>query len=191
MFKPQASGLPILMILAAGSGCRDDVPTGPAMAVPPIAEHAAPGRVALPLKLRLEGMAAAPDDPDRCGPLVTVGLHSTGTGTFLGRFTGVHSQCIDPTGTQQDPLAFTDGRASFTSAKGDVLHTTFAGTLIPTSRPGVFALDNPVQIVGGTGRFAGATGTARARGEVDLTVPEGPFFLVVEGSLMLPRSRRR
>jgi hypothetical protein len=188
MFKAQALSLPILAILAAGSGCRGDLPTGPAMAGPPIAERAAPGAVALPLKLRLEGVAAAPEEPERCAPpLVTVGLHSTGTGTFLGRFTGVHSQCIDPTGTVQDPLAFTDGRASFTAANGDVLHTTFAGTLIPTSRPGVFVLDNPVNIVGGTGRFAGARGTARARGVVDLTVPQAPFSLVIVGSLMLPR----
>jgi hypothetical protein len=188
MFKAQVSGLAILAILAAGSGCREDVPTEPAVGVAAaIRSHAAPGVIALPLKLRLKGVSAAPEDPDRCVLLVTVASRSTGTGTFLGRFTGVHSQCIDPTGALQDPLVYSEGRAAFASANGDVLLTTFAGRLIPTSRPGVFVLDNPVGIVGGTGRFAGATGEARARGEVDLTAPDAPFFLRVDGTLMLSR----
>lgn len=189
MSTARFAGLAVIAILTAGSGCTDDAPIAPVTTAAALQGRGAPSVIALPLQLRLDGTSAAPLDPDRCAPLLTVGLRSTGIGTRLGRFTGVHSQCIDPTGELQDPLSFTGGRAAFTSANGDELLVTYAGSLIPTARAGVFALDNPVEIVGGTGRFAGATGTARAWGEVDLTTPDGPFFLRISGSLS-PRHGR-
>jgi hypothetical protein len=78
------------------------------------------------------------------------------------------------------------GRVTFTSANGERLVATFAGTLIPTDVPGLFAADNPFAIVSGTGRFEGASGGGRATGSLDLRVPETPIVLNLEGELIIP-----
>jgi hypothetical protein len=106
--------------------------------------------------------------------------------THLGRVTGEHSQCIDPTGQVQNPLAYSDGRVTFTSASGDQLFATFEGTLIPTDVPGFFAAANPFEIVGGTGRFEGASGGGQVTGSLDLRVAETPIVLNLEGVLVMP-----
>jgi hypothetical protein len=141
----------------------------------------------LPFRAHLEGVGTVPDDPNRCAPLVTAGNATTGTMTHLGRVTGAHSQCIDPTGEHQNPLAFTNGIVTFTASNGTKLFATFAGVLQPTDEPGVFAAANPFQIVGGTGRFEGATGGGRATGSLDLRVPETPLVLDLDGTLVLPQ----
>jgi hypothetical protein len=107
--------------------------------------------------------------------------------SHLGRVIGVHSQCIDPTGELQDPLAFSDGRVTLTAASGDQLFLTFAGTLTPTEVEGVLGVNNPFQIVGGTGRFEGAAGGGAATGSLDVRVPETPLVLNLDGTLILSR----
>jgi hypothetical protein len=109
--------------------------------------------------------------------------------THLGRVTGEHSQCIDPTGELQNPLAFSDGQVTFTGANGDQLFVTFAGVLTPTDVPGLLAAQNPFTIVGGTGRFVGAQGGGTATGSLDVRVPETPLVLNLHGILMLPKKR--
>ena len=57
--------------------------------------------------------------------------------------------------------------ATFTAANGDVLRATGAGTFRLVG-PGRGRFTATLTFVGGTGRFAGATGSAAAEGETDL-----------------------
>jgi hypothetical protein len=45
------------------------------------------------------------------------------------------------------------------AANGDTLTASFRGKATPTAKPGVLAIVETATITGGTGRFAGATGS--------------------------------
>lgn len=57
---------------------------------------------------------------------------------------------------------------SFTAANGDVLRATSAGTSKPGAQPGTIDFDAMLTIVGGTGRFANATGQVHDWGTANL-----------------------
>jgi hypothetical protein len=177
----------VIVMLVATGGCGDQTLTNPEVGADLPGSSSRQARPELPLRARLKGVAAVPANPDRCAPLFTAGNVTHGTMTHLGRVTGEHSQCIDPTGVLQDPLIFTNGQVTVTAANGDQLFLTFAGTLMPSDAPGVFNVNNPFQVVGGTGRFAGAAGGGTASGSLDVRVPETPLVLNLDGTLSLPR----
>lgn len=82
------------------------------------------------------------------GPSGELVISYTGTATHLGKFTREERLFLNPDGT------FT-GTIVFTAANGDELWLEFAGGFIsPTTAEGSYTF------TGGTGRFAGATGTA-------------------------------
>jgi hypothetical protein len=92
-------------------------------------------------------------------------IHQADTGTCEMRdigpmnFAGV--QDIDfAAGTQK-------GERTFTAASGDVLRATHVGTSAP-SGPGLVGFDATLTFVGGTGRFAHATGQAHGVGTANL-----------------------
>ena len=77
----------------------------------------------------------------------------TGNATHLGRFTSsweVQVNVITSAST---------GTVVFTAANGDTLFTTFEGQGYPTGTPDVILILEVHTITGGTGRFAGATGS--------------------------------
>jgi hypothetical protein len=76
----------------------------------------------------------------------------TGTATQLGRYTE------HVTGQVNLPTRHGIGAATFTAANGDTLTATVDGQATPAS-PGVISIVEVYTITGGTGRFAGATGT--------------------------------
>jgi len=51
------------------------------------------------------------------------------------------------------------GTYQFVAANGDRLTASFSGQATPTLAPGVLAIVETATITGGTGRFAGATGS--------------------------------
>ena len=51
------------------------------------------------------------------------------------------------------------GTYEFTAANGDTLTADVVGRAMPTGTPGVLAIVEVATITGGTGRFAGATGS--------------------------------
>src|SRR5207249_8606528 len=51
------------------------------------------------------------------------------------------------------------GSYEFTAANGDTLFADFTGEATPTATPGVLYIEETATITGGTGRFAGATGS--------------------------------
>jgi hypothetical protein len=60
------------------------------------------------------------------------------------------------------------GERTLTAANGDELHLTTVGTSAPAG-PGLVSFTATFTIVGGTGRFAKATGQGRAEGTANLT----------------------
>ena len=78
---------------------------------------------------------------------------ATGTATHLGRFTATFAATV----TLETGAAI--GSIRFIAASGDRLDATFVGQGTPTTEPGVVSIQEDATITGGTGRFAGATGT--------------------------------
>ena len=96
-------------------------------------------------------------------------LEVTGSGhaTALGNYSARYRECLDPaTG------AVTAGTFTLTAANGDTLFGTYGGQAVPTDDPSVVAYDDPGVITGGTGRLAGASGTADTSGRANLATGE-------------------
>jgi hypothetical protein len=118
------------------------------------------------------------------GPCDTGGiaLEVTGTGhsTWLGEYSARYRECFDPaTG------AVTGGSFTLTASNGDILYGTYAGQAFPTDANAV-AYDDPGVITGGTGRFAGAGGTASTSGVASLAT--GEYTGTISGSVSRPAS---
>jgi hypothetical protein len=80
---------------------------------------------------------------------VELTIHASGQATQLGQFDRVEELLLDPT------TGSITGSIVFVAANQDELHVTFVGGFIsPTTAVGNYT------VVGGTGRFAGATGSA-------------------------------
>lgn len=107
----------------------------------------------VPFKGSLEGVATVtPLDP----PFVAVYVEATGNATGLGQLTLdiphiVNRANLTATGTYE-----------FTAANGDEVYAEFDGYSAPTDIPNVIAIVETATITGGTGRFAGATGSFTA-----------------------------
>jgi hypothetical protein len=103
-------------------------------------------------KGRLEGtVTVTPLGP----PMASVLIEGTGTASQLGSFTLEIPHLVN------QALQTGSGTYVFTAANGDTLTAAFAGQASFVS-PGVIATHETAVITGGTGRFAGATGTFTA-----------------------------
>jgi hypothetical protein len=91
----------------------------------------------------------------------------TGNVSHLGAVTGVAWQQVF---VVKGVLMFFD-TFTLTAANGDMLFGTGTGTLTvsPTTPPGFLAVNETIMITNGTGRFAGATGSATGMGLADIT----------------------
>ena len=82
-----------------------------------------------------------------------VDVDATGHATQLGQFMLDIPHIVDHTnGTAI-------GTYKFTAANGDTVFAVFTGQATPTATPGVLYIVETAIITGGTGRFAGATGS--------------------------------
>ena len=89
-------------------------------------------------------------------PTTSVTRDGGGTATYLGKYTEHITMQINI------PTRHGIGAATFTAANGDTLTATVDGQATPAS-PGVLSIVEVYTITGGTGRFAGATGTFTLR----------------------------
>jgi hypothetical protein len=87
------------------------------------------------------------------GPIVAVELDATGTATHLGKFRLDAPHIVD-----QSTLTAV-GTYTLTAANGDTLTADLAGTARMVEPPNVIAITETATVTGGTGRFAGATGS--------------------------------
>lgn len=107
----------------------------------------------------------------------------SGRASHLGRFAG-EGEVI-----QNVADGSYSGSFVWTTASGDSIYGTFDGQLIPTETPGLFDNVEYSTIVGGTGRFAGATGSVTEGGYVDLNTLT--FFHPFEGTISTVGSAKR
>ena len=77
----------------------------------------------------------------------------TGTATYLGRFTATSEDRVNTTNDTNT------GTLNFTAANGDQLFTRTVGAQTGFIPPNISMVTSTATVVGGTGRFAGATGT--------------------------------
>ena len=140
--------VPLTMLTVTLIGCTDDMPTalsaGDAAAV-----HAAVAPE-LPFHGTLATTHTSVFDPNT----YTAQIHLVGNGhaTYLGKYTSVTDIVIDGA-----TLAGA-GQTTWTAANGDVLTTTGTVQGMPSS-DGTLSAVTTETITGGTGRFAGATGS--------------------------------
>ena len=179
MYRP----LLVLALLAA-AGCGAESPTDPTPTpllrteVPIVSTYHATGTI-----------GSAP----RCSALglLYVQLEGGGVESHAGRYTITNSHCLDPaTG------AFSDGEFLKVTANGDELRGTYHGTSSVLQAPapiGIFAVDGELEFAGGTGRFAGASGsqTMVGRQTSDFSLPGIPTEaeLRMEGTITSVGSR--
>ena len=103
-------------------------------------------------------------------PILSVNREATGTATYLGKYTEHATFQVDVrTGSAT-------GNATFTAANGDTLTASVVGQGTVTG-PTTRSIVEVYTITGGTGRFAGATGTLTLERTLDLTtgVSSGTF----------------
>ena len=113
-------------------------------------------------------------------PKLFVDGGGSGTATHLGHFTVVYE-------VEVDFLAHsTVGSSIFTAANGDNVFTDIIGSGTPTENPDVHSIVEVLTITGGTGRFAGATGSFIRKYLLNLVtgVTSGSF----EGTIVRPEA---
>jgi hypothetical protein len=86
-------------------------------------------------------------------PFVMIDADATGRATHLGKFT------LDIEAILNFKTKAAVGSYEFTAANGDTLTAVFTGQSSPSATPGVIYIEEIATITGGTGRFAGASGS--------------------------------
>lgn len=141
------------------------------------------GAVATPFRARFTTDLAglAPDAACGPGPFVFRNTQvGSGQATHLGRFQAQFTFCVDAADLFDDispgelvgdeSIPYWDGAGTLTAANGDELWIAVAGEIVPSSDPEFdFEFSDPFTIVGGSGRFEGATGGGTTRSFVDAT----------------------
>jgi hypothetical protein len=131
----------------------------------------------VPFKGNLEGdVTITPLAP----PYVQADVDATGNATQLGLFT------LDIPHKVNRMTHTAAGTYEFTAANGDMLFADFTGKSSPTAIPGVIYIEETATITGGTGRFAGATGSFTAERWFDTVA--GATVGYFEGAISSPGS---
>jgi len=148
------------------------------LAVLMLARPAAAGEQ-VPLRGNLQGnVTITPLTP----PNVSVLVEGTGNATQLGQFTVSIPHLVN----RSNGTAV--GSYEFTAANGDTLTADFTGHATPTDMPGVLYIEEVATITGGTGRFAGATGSFIVERWFDTVA--GTTVGSIEGTISSPGSSK-
>jgi hypothetical protein len=105
----------------------------------------------------------------RCSAPSDYIIHATfeGTATHIGAFTGSGAHCTQIAWTPSGPgaVTYSDGRGTLTAANGDTLDLQWGnGTTGYDPSAGTITFTDQFAFVGGSGRFAGASGGGREGG---------------------------
>jgi hypothetical protein len=88
-------------------------------------------------------------------PIVSVLVEGTGTAAYLGRYTLEFTALVN----QATRTGVGPGMMVLTAANGDTVTAESTGAGATVLEPGVLSTVDSATITGGTGRFAGATGS--------------------------------
>lgn len=117
-----------------------------------------------------------------CAPALSLSFGPAGAvgHSNLGDFAFTQHHCT--TG----PGPYAGGMFEYLFDAGDMLSGTYSGVLSPSDTPGL--VNNVIHYVvtGGTGRFAGSSGTIDGMGTIDQRLPLPRAELALRGSLNLP-----
>jgi hypothetical protein len=143
----------------AGAGCES------ASTEPSAPPSVARGGSDLPFSESYSAAGTITSSPSCPAGTLLVELAGGGTATHIGRYTISNSHCLDlATGV------FTNGTFLKTAPNGDQLIGTYGGggsilePPLPPTLVGRFAITGTIVFTGGTGRYAGASGTAAMTG---------------------------
>jgi hypothetical protein len=182
----------VCVLTAACSGSIPDSPTAPTSATGataptvPASQTSALRGTELPFHGTFTGTSVSCFFDGTCPPgTLIITARTTGEATQLGRFTAitVGTGAFPPTGPPTATVTW-----DFTAANGDRLSATGVGRQDQFIPPNVSHVSGTATIVGGTGRFAAATGTFTVRRVITLnndhTASESGSF---EGHINLNR----
>ena len=131
-----------------------------------------------PFALNAKGVATF--ITDQAGNPIRADVSSSGTATHLGLVTTVGTINFTPDPANPGRL-LTSGSGTMTAANGDTVQLELNGALVPTPGSATATDKFDVRFVGGTGRFAGAHGTAD--GVVVVNLITGAFELTIVGDI--------
>ena len=127
----------------------------------------------LPLKGTLESQETYVVNP----PIMSVTASGSGNATQLGRYSINYQFQVN-----LETVAGV-GSAQFIAANGDRLYAEGTGQATPTDIPGIFNIIENFTITGGTGRFAGASGSVTLIRVVDTNT--GVTSGTIDGYILL------
>jgi hypothetical protein len=170
-----SSCLPLLVLVVFSVGCAGpNSPTAPSLGSG-FSGAGLSSQASVPFKGSLEGtQTVTPLAP----PLAAVDGSATGAGTHLGQFTVTFPHTVN------FATRMGVGTYTFTAANGDTLTADFTGQAAQQGT--IVSIVEQATITGGTGRFAGATGTFTSQRTFDQAtgVTQGTF----EGEISLVSS---
>jgi hypothetical protein len=106
------------------------------------------------------------DCPSKFGGTTT----GTGKSTHMGKVSLKADDCITP---MEDHFIF-EGAFTLTAANGDTVTGRYKGAFVPADDQSRYSLsDAKFEITGGTGRFRGAKGIAKLKGDQDIATGKG------------------
>jgi hypothetical protein len=98
--------------------------------------------------------------------IVTVEVAGSGSVSHLGMSSLQLRSVVDLTGPTPAPVLSTIGVV--TTAHRETISFTLHWSVMQEASPGVFQIEGPFTVTGGTGSFSGATGSGTWQGTVDL-----------------------
>lgn len=129
-------------------------------------------------ELKLKGSIESLETYEINPPIMHVTASGSGQATQLGQFTVSYEVDVN-----LETVAGT-GSAQFVAANGDSIFAAGTGQATETGTPGVFNIVEEYTITGGTGRFAGASGSITLDRQVDTNT--GATSGTISGNIVLP-----
>src|SRR5687767_3398986 len=111
----------------------------------------------MPIEFKFSSFLKSANPDANCGapPVFLVIQEGNGTGTLLEGFTFYAEFCNNLETGEYGPAKV----CTFTASNGDELYCSAQGQVLPTTNPDYdLEFKDPFTIIGGTGRFKGATG---------------------------------
>ena len=131
----------------------------------------------------LSGQGVGTFIADEAGNIIAANTTGSVNATHLGLCTVAGTVNFTPANDPEHPgRLLSSGTGTITAANGDTLLFELNGALDPPAPGSVTGIDKPLfRWIGGTGRFAGASGTANAVVVVNLLT--GAFDITVVGKI--------